>query len=266
MTISINDIKQLDQPWHKGKVEMLINGETMAVVTDATGRQYDEPHTGRSAYDQRSAALDNGNVDDILEPLQLDIAIRTIRDPHVRNAMLLRTRGFGFNGDDYELSRAVGSHKSDRHLIERGIELVRRNERGRSVERSGNRVGSAVCWKCMDRPAMPGELCESNCDGKSDKLRRQLSGLKRGPVGNSNEPYNPLHVSDPCLMTEAEIEAEIAHLAGTQGVSDADARGVDRRKRDAPIAGGTEYGKRVVAYGLNPEEDMGDDFDWNPIP
>lgn len=258
----ISDVARADQRWDSNKIKTLIDGHATVTITDATGRQYDEVREGRTAYEMRLSALETGNVDDILEPLQLDIAIKAVakQDNDVAGALFLRTRGHGFEEcDPYELSDVVGSHKKDRHLLDRGIELVRRHEGGRAAERAGQHAtGSAVCWKCMERPAAPGELCETTCDGLTDRKRRQLAGLRRGPgEGQSNQPYDPTQVADPALMTQEEIDAEIALLASTQGISDTDARGVDRRKRDAPIAGGKEYANNVFPYGTSPAEIAG---------
>lgn len=258
MTISLADIQHLDQRWDSTKIRTLIHGEATVTITDATGRQYDEQRAGRSAYDLRCSALDNGRIEDILEPMQLDIAIAAIADQnlHAAVAMHATTRGKNLA----EIADAMGVDEGRvRRYLERGIELVRRHEGGRAVERSGNRVGSAVCWKCMERPATPGELCEDACDGLTDRQRRQFSGLLRGP---KEGPYDPTEVADPAMMTQEEIDAEIALLASTQGISDVDAAGVDRRKRDAPIAGGKEYQNQVFPYGSSPSEITGG---WEPV-
>jgi len=259
MTITPSDVRRLDQPWDTNKLRMLILGEATVTITDATGRQYDEVRSGRTAYDLRCSALDGGRTDDIHEPLQLDIAIEHVAkdQPNVALALHLTTRGS--TPEEIAELMDLTEDRVDR-LLDRGIELVRRHEGGRAVARRENRVGSAVCWRCMVRPAKPGELCEEACDGKTDAQRRQLSGLLRGPAVR---PYDPTERPDPCMMIEpGEIEAEIALLASTQGVSDMDAHGVDRRKRDAPIAGGQEYAKQVVPYGSSPSEIS---VPWTPI-
>lgn len=265
MTISPSEVRAADQRWDTNKIKTLIDGYAVVTITDATGRQYDELREGRTAFDLRNSALDTGNVDDILDPLQLDIAIKAVAKTNneAAGALFLRARGHGFEETNpYELSDVVGSHKRDRHLLDRGIELVRRHEGGRAVERSGTRVGSAVCWKCMERPAVPGELCEQACDGKTDAQRRQLAGLKRG-ANSARQPYDPTIVADPAMMTQDEIDAEIQLLADTQGVSVADAKGVPRDQRDAPIAGGRTYNNMVVPYGSSPGEIVG--VEWSPL-
>lgn len=258
MTISLADIQRLDQRWDSTKIRTLIHGEATVTITDATGRQYDEQRAGRSAYDLRCSALDNGRIEDILEPLQLDLAIAAIADQNLHAAIAMHATTRGKNLAEIADAMGVDEGRVGRYL-ERGIELVRRHEGGRAVERSGSRVGSAVCWKCLERPAVPGELCEEGCDGKTDRERRQLAGLLRGPAV---PPYDPTEVADPAMMTQEEIDAEIAHLAATAGVSDEDAWGVDRRKRDAPIAGGAEYAKQVFPYGSSPSVIK---EDWSPI-
>jgi hypothetical protein len=251
MTISQADIDRLDQRWDTNKLRTLIHGEATVTITDATGRQYDEVREGRTAYELRTSALDRGNIDDILDPLQLDIAIKAVGLDNPREAAALHLASRGVDIEAWGKGR----------LLDRGIELVRQHEGGRATERANAAAGEAVCWRCMEAPAKPGELCRHDCDGLTDRKRRQLAGLLRGPAVR---PYDPTEVADPAMMTEAEIEAEIAHLASTQGISDADARGVDRRKRDAPIAGGSEYAKRVVPYGTSPDEISGEE--WSQLP
>lgn len=258
MTITLSDVQRLDQRWDANKIRTLIHGEAVVTITDATGRQYDEVREGRTAFDLRCSALDNGRIDDILEPLQLDIAISEIvkDNPQVAICLHATTRG----RTPAEIAEAFDTTE-DRILryLDRGIELVRRHEGGRAVERSGNRVGSAVCYRCMEAPAEPGELCRDDCDGLTDRKRRQLAGLHRGPAV---PPYDPTERPSPYAMTEQEIANEVNHLLATQGVSDVDAAGIDRRKRDAPIAGGKEYQNQVFPYGSSPSEIAGG---WSPL-
>lgn len=250
MTISQADIQRLDQRWDTNKIRTLIYGEATATITDATGRQYDEVREGRTAYELRTSALDRGNIDDILDPLQLDLAIREIAKDHPRHAAALWLASRGYMPEELGYSSVT---------LARGITLVREHEGGRATERANATAGEAVCWRCMEAKAKPGELCRDDCDGLTDRKRRQLAGLHRGPA---KPPYDPTEVADPAMMTQAEIDAEIAHLAATQGISDTDARGVDRRKRDAPIRGGAEYNKQVFSYGVSPDEIEGS---WSPL-
>lgn len=254
------EIAQLDRRWDANKIRTLVLGEARVTITDDTGRQYTELREGRTAYDLRCSALDNGRIEDILECVQLDLAIEAIEkwDGDAAFAIWLTTRGFSEVEID-EITAAL-TGKSAYQLIERGIELIRRYEGGRSVQRSGSRVGSAVCWKCMERAAKPGELCADDCDGMTERKRRQLAGLLRGP---KVPPYDPTEQPPVSEMSEDQKLSEINFLAVTAGVSVAKARGVDRRKRDAPIAGGTDYARNVVPYGTSPDEITG--TDWSPL-
>jgi hypothetical protein len=114
----------------------------------------------------------------------------------------------------------------------------------------------------MEAAAVPGELCRDDCDGLSDRKRRQLAGLKRGPAGNSNEPYDPTKRPSVDELTEDERQREILRLTRTQGVSVTEQ--ANGRRRNPPIAGGAEYEKQVAfAYGTNPDEIDG--VGWSPL-
>jgi hypothetical protein len=258
---NLTQIRQLDTNWDRTKIRTLIKGEALVTITDATGQQYTEMREGRTAYDMRCSAFDNGRIEDILEPIQLDIAIDAISKENGDAATALWMATRGYTEDEIDDAMALVSGKPARHLLDRGIELVRRYEGGRAVERQGSRVGSAVCWRCMEAPAEPGELCRDDCDGLTDRKRRQLAGLKRGATGTPTEPYDPTKRPDPSTMTNREIKDELHHLKRTAGLSLTEpTRG---RNRNAPIPGGSEYTKQVVPYGTSPDEIEG--VGWSPL-
>lgn len=62
-------------PWTANKIKMLVHGEAVTTIKDATGREYDEMQEGRTAYEQRLKAYETGSVDDILDVIQLDMAV-----------------------------------------------------------------------------------------------------------------------------------------------------------------------------------------------
>lgn len=258
--MTTSEIAQLDTRWSRNKIKTLVLGDATVTITDATGQTYTEERKGRTAYDLRCSALDNGRIEDIIEPMQLDIAIEAIEkwDSEASLAVHLTTRGW--TEDEIDDLMAAVTGRPAYQLVNRGIDLIVRYEGGRSFERAGSRVGSAVCWRCMERAAKPGELCADDCDGLTDRKRRQLAGLLRGP---KVPPYDPTERPAVDTMSDDQRLSEINLLAVTQGVSVEDARGVDRRRRDAPIAGGTEYDRNVVPYGTSPDEITG--VDWSPL-
>lgn len=239
------DIRAADGTWTASKIRTLVEGEATVVVTDATGREYEERREGPTAYELRCRALDTGNVELMHDVIQLDMAVETIRDDGVFVAMV-DTTVFGTDVD--ELEDVTGRGRAGRHLLDRGVELVRRHERGRRSERVrlGRDGDEPVCFRCMTRRvSTPGDLCSEECDGLTRSQRRRHANLRRGPVP-ANTPYDPTERPDPAMMSQAEIEAEIAHLAETQGSSVI----YPGPKREAPIPGGHEYASRVHPYGL----------------
>jgi hypothetical protein len=221
----VTDLRTLDRPWSKDKIALLVDGDV-----EIDGDLYTAP----SAYELRTAAYSAHYdfADLIVEAAQLDLSIRRgiQRDREVRLAMLLRTRG-GYA--ENEIEEMLGSRRPGYALLSRGIELVRRHERGshaqlRRVRAHRGESDAPVCWRCLTvEVPRPGDYC--GCVEKEAKSFRS----KTGP----GSTYDPLEQPDPSLMSDEERQAEIDRLRDTQAAG--------------PIPGGEHYRKRVVPMGTN---------------
>jgi hypothetical protein len=223
--VQSDDIRQLDRAWSKEKILMLLDG---AVEIDG------DLHVGLSAYQMRIAAQSSTHdfADLIIEAAQLDAAIRNgiVKDKEVRAAMLLRTRlGMAEN----EIEDALQSSRPGYALLERGIELVQRYQRGqhqqlRRVRANRGEGDQPMCWRCMSvAVARPGEWC--GCIDKERKSDRSLTG--------PGSTYDPAARPNVAEMTDEERRQEIELLSKTQN------RG--------PIPGGEYYRKIVSPVGLH---------------
>lgn len=211
----MDDIERLDRAWGSDKIAMLVDG-----IIEVDGELF----YGHSAFDQRCAAETSHDdfSDLIVEPAQLDRSIRAAiqRDHQVRMAMLLRTR---MGLDEYEIEQLIQSVRPGYRLIERGIELVRRHERGvhQQLKRVRAQQGESdhpVCWRCMTAEVpQPGMECDE-CPEPVPNVPPRQRGLLRGTriPGHPSEPYDPARRPDPAQMTPGERSAEIERLAQTQ--------------------------------------------------
>lgn len=143
-------VLSLDQPWSLTKIKLLIDG---AVIVG------DDLHTGLTAYEQRQKALDGfGEPSELcLEWAQLEVAIRGIKDDEVRHAMMLRIHT---GADEYAIEQFLKSKRSGLNLLDRGCELIRRDQNTKRAQKRGGMEGSPVCWRCIKRTVdRPGEEC-----------------------------------------------------------------------------------------------------------
>ncbi len=228
----MGDIYKADQSWNRRKVSILVNGDW----EDEDGAL----HVERSAYELRLAAIDSHDspCDLIIEAAQLDkVILRAISDWECRIAMLLRTRG-GY--DEYEIQELLKSKRPGYQLLRKGIDLVRRQQRGEHntllrVRAAKGESDTPVCWRCLSEPvSRPGDDC-----GCTNPVER-----KRGKPPR----YEPDTAPDPATMTDEEREAEIEKLSENQ----TETGGNNYRSWNAQIPGGSYYVKRVVPGGLSP--------------
>jgi hypothetical protein len=225
-----DNIRDLDKAWSADKIAILVNGE----VTGPDG----ETIEGLSAFELRCLAESSGRdfADIVLEYAQLDRAIsRGIqRDHEVRIAMKLRTK---LGLDEYEIEQLLKSKRPGYALLQRGIELVRRHEKGqhsqlRRVRASKGQGDTPVCWACLKTEVkQPGDYCGCR------EAREQVIRSRRPTTGPFARGYDPAERPDPSSMTDEERAAEIALLADTQ--------------QRGPIAGGELYRKRVNPIGVD---------------
>lgn len=243
-----SEITNLDTPWSADKIRILLFGEARVTVTDVTGRDFDIQAEGPTAYEMRCMAYDGGDPDTILESAQLDMAVRFIRDEAVRSAMTLRSHAWA---DPDHVGSLLGDARPGYRLIQRGMDLVRREERTRHSRRvSMGRAGSdPVCWRCMaEKVAQPGDECGCAPNKRPAYQRGLLTGPpKTGPKA----PYDPTSRPLPQDMTASERRDEIERLARTQD--------------DGPIPGGELYRKTVDPYGVDPTEITKRGGAWAPL-
>lgn len=204
---------------------MLIDGE---IEIDG------ELHVGHSAYELRCMAQSASHdfSDLIIEVAQLERSIQSgiQRDRQVRAAMLLRAR---LGLDEYAIEQLLQSSRPGYRLLERGVELVRRHERGRRsqllrVRANRGESDTPVCWRCLkEEVPRPGDWC-----GCIDK---ELGYGRRDISTGPGSTYDPAARPPPGEMTEEERLAEIELLTATQ--------------ERAPIPGGENYRKKVSPVG-----------------
>jgi hypothetical protein len=230
MVLLMDDLRSLDRPWSLDKIRLLLHGE---VEVDG------DLWTGQSAYELRCRSEQGGDFAELMcDVAQLDLAIRRgiQRDHEVRVAMLLATRGGHLENEVEDL---LGSKRPGYAMLERGAELVRRQQSGeysrlRRVRAHKGESDQPVCWKCLkvDVPR-PGDYC--GCIEREQKSKRSHTG--------PGSTYDPTSQPDPSSMSEEARAAEIALLTATQ----------DR----GPIPGGEHFRKRVQLIGhLHDPEDI----------
>lgn len=243
--ISIQEVRAADQPWSPTKIRTLIEGEAVVTITDATGREYEERREGPTAYELRCRVLDKGDVDTLLDLIQLDTAIDSIDDDVVRHAMIAVT----VHGLPIDAARDwSGRGRPGHQLINRGIELVRRHERARRSDRVrvGREGGDPVCYRCtVRRVAKIGMLCSPTCDGLSRADRARFANLQPGPEPDARR-YDPTRRPRATRMSRAQVEAEIEYLSRTQSDGDLPEREVDEHTdtygpKLASVIDGTPY-------------------------
>lgn len=218
---------------------MLLDGEVVLQVEDERGRMHEKVAEGRSAYETRTAAYDGITApESIIEVAQLERTVRQIRDREVRAMMALRIRTGESEWLIEEELRWRGWRRTTRSplgLVERGVELVRRIERGHHSQLTRVRAAlgqddSPVCWRCLATPVDKiGTDCGETCPALKEK--------RRGSPPRKHDYTNRAPVAD---LTAEQRDAEIAELARTQD--------------EGPIPGGAYYDKIVVPYGTHPPE------------
>lgn len=209
-----DEVRLLDSPWTLEKVLLLLTGETIRVATDENGRDHEIVIEGMLAFEHRTLALDNGRPDWLLEVIQLEQAIASLRDRELRDLLTIITR---MGEDPYnaaEILRELGRRTTSRdpqHMVKRGAQLIHRHERNRQslLRRVRAALGlrdEPVCWRCLkvavDRIGLD---CGDDCPALKEPGK---PGPKR-----KYDPADPRPVSE---LTDEEREAEIRHLVRTQ--------------------------------------------------
>jgi hypothetical protein len=85
---------------------------------------------GDGWYGMRAKAYDSGNPDEILDCIQLEQAIDSLDDRHVKAALILRMFGW----DEQDIGAVLSSRRTGRSLVESGISSVKRHERDKCNE------------------------------------------------------------------------------------------------------------------------------------
>lgn len=148
-----------DNVWGRARVDTLLYGEATHHA-QFDGVDCDWVEEGPTALDLRSRAVNDGDIEAVLDPVQLDLAARDIRDPHVRAALQLRAHTSA-TVEEIESFVSDPRGRSGERLIERGADLVVRGEKARSRNRAR---AQAVCWRCCSEPvSRPGEECGMDC-------------------------------------------------------------------------------------------------------
>lgn len=151
------DVEAANQTWNHTKIRLLIDGE---ILRD------DQEIEAPSAYEIRQRALDGGDhYDQLLDVIQLQQAVSLIADDEVREAMQLRMDEYA---DEWEIELRLQSNRSGRNLLDRGCELVRRNERGTASRRrlesdaKRERFDQPRCWQCRNHTVTTaGDKCDT---------------------------------------------------------------------------------------------------------
>lgn len=240
MKHSKEEIASSDAPWSSEKIRILLEGEAEVTAQDDAGQNFDLLAEGMTLYEMRCAALDGGNVELIIEPAQFDVAARSIADDNVRSMLMLKART---GADPDIMAGLLGDPRAGTHLIRRGIELVRRQERTRHNKRllDGLAGDKPLCWRCRKETVIKaGDHC--GCEKPSPKY---------APLTGPKTPYDPTMRPSPEEMSDEERLGEIALLANTQ--------------KNAPIPGGAYARKKVVPYGSHPQEITAQGTRWAPL-
>lgn len=235
-----DDIRSLDAPWTAEKVAILLDGEVLVTITDENGEMHEVLAEGASAYELAMRAIDGGDPTLIIEVAQLRKSITHIRDQEVRAMLNLKVTTGESEWLIADALRALGLRSTQRspiRLVERGIDLIRRIERGkhselRRVRAALGRSDTPVCWRCLESAVdRVGDDCGTECPALApDKWDKGAGAAKRHDYTNRPKPSK---------MTAEERAAELAELVRTQN--------------EGPIPGDAYYRKKVVPYGLQRE-------------
>jgi hypothetical protein len=251
-----DEVQALDRPWGAEKIRIFLWGDAVVSALDLDGKVYDLPVEGQTLFEMRCRAYDSGESDMILEPAQFEMAARTVRDRVTQSLLLLKARTGLWHGGNCISDHAadlMGDKRAGRNLLNRGADLIRREERTRHTIRinMGRAGDSPVCWRCMkERVSTAGDDCGCDPDGRPARQRGLLRGTRY--KGHLKNPYDPSVRPSPRLMTQEERDAEIAHLVDTQ--------------EDDQGPGGEMYRKHVVPYGSDPDEITAKSYvRWAPL-
>lgn len=162
-----------DSAWGAEHIRGMLEGEILTVIVDpASGRAVEDIKQVPTAFEIRSSIRDgNGGLEDLCDAIQLSKAIRSITDYEIR-AFMVACFGLGAMNPDaaegYVIDAGLRSNRSMLALYNRGIALIRRNEKIQHqllyhVRESGGMSSKPVCWRCRKRQVkIAGEECD-NC-------------------------------------------------------------------------------------------------------
>ena len=119
------DYECFDSPWTRHKIEEMVKQWDYAYVP-MTGEFIAQD--GNGWYGMRTAAYDSGNPEQILDCIQLEQAVDSLDDQHVKAALILRMFGW----DEQDIGAVLSSRRTGTSLVESGISAVKRYERGRA--------------------------------------------------------------------------------------------------------------------------------------
>lgn len=122
--VGLAEVAIRDKPWSRAKIEGLVRGIDYAF----------EPMTGTLAatdgdgwYGLKYRCIDGGKPEDILDCIQLEAAVNSIKDPKIQKAVKLRMLMYS----EEVISKMVGSWLPGRVLVDQGIREIHQHELSR---------------------------------------------------------------------------------------------------------------------------------------
>jgi hypothetical protein len=209
-----DEVRSLDAPWTLEKVLLLLTGEAIRVVSDEGGRDHEIIIEGLTAFEQRTMAFDYGRPDWLLEVIQFEQAVASLRDRELRDLLMLVSRMGEDPHNAAELLRDLGRRTTKRdplRMMQRGAGLIHRHERNRQslLRRVRAALGlrdTPVCWRCLKvEVARIGYDCGDDCPALKEPGK---PGPKR-----KFDPADPAPVES---LSPEQRQAEIDHLVKTQ--------------------------------------------------
>lgn len=122
--MSAKDYSAYDKVWSRQKVEGMVKQWDFAYIP-ATMEYLAQD--GDGWYGMRTKAYDTGDPEMILDCIQLEQAVDSLDDQHMKAALILRMFGW----DEQDIGAVLSSRRTGRSLVEAGISAVKRHEKER---------------------------------------------------------------------------------------------------------------------------------------
>lgn len=118
----MGDFEHENRPWTRYRIEGMVKGWEYSYLP-LTGEWIAQD--GDGWYGMRTNAYDSGDPEMILDCIQLEQAVDSIDDQHIKAALILRMFGW----DEQDIGAVLSSRRTGKSLVEHGISMAAKHER-----------------------------------------------------------------------------------------------------------------------------------------